>query len=192
MRKIFKKKQLYLTSCMIIFFLVVFIVVGKNTKEMLGYNKRDVLKSIEIVENEELSTTISTTYDTEDVLLNPGKGMVLNGTKNKKNYNSVVSVGYTRFNWSDIEPQEGKYNWQLIDNAINNFAADGKKFAFGVKCAATSVNSQYVTPKWVFDAGAKGTTKEVEFWLTGEKTIQTIPDWGDSIFLEKLNNSHNF
>lgn len=42
---------------------------------------------------------------------------------------------------------------------------------------------EYVTPKWVFDAGAKYHVYESS---DGEKHV--IPEWTDGIFLEKLNN----
>jgi hypothetical protein len=107
-------------------------------------------------------------------------------------YASLVSTGYGRFDWTDIEPREGEYNWALIDYNINLFASRGKKFAFGVMCANTSRPSyasdggKYVTPAWVFNAGAKGRDTMTQNWETGVKSLQVIPIWSDSVFNTKL------
>jgi len=47
----------------------------------------------------------------------------------------------------------------------------------------TSDDIKYITPKWVFDAGAQGEEKKIE----GLNTTQVIPVWTDQIFLSKLN-----
>jgi hypothetical protein len=79
------------------------------------------------------------------MLLNPGKGWVqYYGTdKYTKDY---ISVGYTRWAWSALEPQEGQFNWQEIDGFIDQFKQHGKKTAFGVMSVSTGLG-QYVTPK---------------------------------------------
>ena len=86
------------------------------------------------------------------MLLNPGKGWVqYYGTdKYTKDY---ISVGYTRWPWSVLEPEEGRFNWKAIDDFIRMFKEYGKKTAFGVMSVSTGLG-QFVTPKWVFDAGA--------------------------------------
>lgn len=122
------------------------------------------------------------TYDTGDALLNPGKGFVLRGASNQK-YDDIVNIGYKRFYWKDIEPEEGVYDWTDIDRRIEDYAKRGKKFVFGVLCASSSVNNVYVTPKWVFDAGAKYYPAKVS-----DKLTQFIPVWTDPIFIEKINN----
>ncbi len=125
--------------------------------------------------------------NTDDVLINPGKGFVFLGYLDESEYDadfrSVVSIGYTRFNWAKIEPEEGHYDWDHIDDWINTFKRQDKQFAFGVMCANTSSSKAYVTPEWVYDAGAEGK------WITAENgEPQKIPNWTDPIFLEKLDN----
>lgn len=36
-------------------------------------------------------------------------------------YNDIISIGYTRIDWCDIEPEEGKYNWDIIDQKIDRY-----------------------------------------------------------------------
>ena len=87
------------------------------------------------------------------MLLNPGKGWVqYYGTD--KYTRDYISVGYTRWAWSAIEPKEGRYHWKAVDDFIRQFRQYGKKAAFGVMNVSTGIGQQYVTPKWVFDAGA--------------------------------------
>jgi len=126
--------------------------------------------------------------DVDDVLLNPGKGWVdYTDAFWRGTYNDVINLGYLRFDWSFIEPEKGQYNWQAIDRYINEYSAIGKKFAFGVMNANVSSLESYVTPKWVFDSGAKFVVTQTTSWKDGSKITQYIPDWKDEIFLSNLN-----
>ena len=94
-----------------------------------------------------------------------------------------ASVAYSRWNWIDIEPTEGIYNWDKIDSFINYYAGLGMKVAFGIMADNTCSSGQYITPKWVFDAGAASTTG----WVgdcNGGRT-RTTPVWNDPVFLAK-------
>ena len=87
------------------------------------------------------------------MLVNPGKGWVqyYGPDKYTKDY---ISVGYTRMAWSAIEPKPGQFNWKEIDDFMRAFKRYDKKSAFGVMNVSTGIGQQYITPKWVFDAGA--------------------------------------
>lgn len=139
-------------------------------------------------------STLLTVYPTEstDLLINPGKGFVQYWDFDAT-YADQVSTGYSRYDWSDIEPSAGVFNWSLIDSEIQKFKAAGKKFAFGIMCANTarSMNTpdkgKYVTPKWVFQGGAKSRTIQTTYWETNQLFTQVIPIWTDPVFLSKLN-----
>ncbi len=86
---------------------------------------------------------------------------------------------YMRLAWAYLEPSEGQFNWELIDKVIARF--EGKyRFAFRVTCKETDDTLPYATPKWVVDAGAKGNMVNGYF----------EPEYGDPVFLEKLENFH--
>lgn len=127
-----------------------------------------------------------------DLLLNPGKGFV-KYYDYEAPYADKFSTLYIRYDWNDIQPKQNQYNWGAIDWEISQCIAQGKKFAFGIMCANTnrSINTpdkgKYVTPKWVFDAGAAKRTVNTTYWETGQTIKQVIPVWTDSIFLNKLN-----
>lgn len=93
----------------------------------------------------------------------------------------MMDHSYLRLAWGYLEPEEGKYNWEIIDRIIDPWVAAGKRVSFRISCKETSPQLDgYATPKWVFDAGAKGQM------INGCME----PDYGDPIFLEKLENFH--
>ena len=69
-----------------------------------------------------------------DVLNNPGIGFT---TFNRFNSNHThdypkSTIAYFRPYWSQMEPEEGKYNWQLIDKALQKSAEQGQTLMFRV------------------------------------------------------------
>ncbi|RJP29293.1 MAG: DUF4832 domain-containing protein [Candidatus Omnitrophota bacterium] len=96
---------------------------------------------------------------------------------------------YIRLAWAYLEPQEGQFDWDIIDAIINKWVEHGLGIAFRISCKETStdrIEQQFATPKWVMKAGAKG-----DFYRRGEKTGTDgpwEPVFDDPIFLEKLEN----
>lgn len=132
--------------------------------------------------------TLSLSDSDEEIYTNPGKGFLrysISGTQSE-DVLKYTSAGYARFSWAEIEPTEGAYNWQPIDDAIAYWQAQGKGFAFGVINANTASYTQYITPKWVFDAGAQYTQTTLS-----NGSIQYTPVWNDSLFIQKVTNFVN-
>lgn len=100
---------------------------------------------------------------------------------------AIGSIGYSRFNWSEIEPQENVYKWELIDDCFASWANAGRQFSFGVMCANTH-GPEYVTPKWVFDAGARYVSMELtpNSPYGGTPGKKVAPVFDDPVFLKKL------
>lgn len=123
-----------------------------------------------------------------EILLNPGKGWVVYGLPDNQSAATMAlaTTGYMRFYWTDIEPDEGNYNWQAIDDYMNAWKAVGKKFAFGIMNMDTYSDSRYVTPRWVFDAGADYWTYNVTDSSQGTPGPKIIPIWSDSVFKSKV------
>ncbi len=120
--------------------------------------------------------------DTDEVLLNPGKGFVDYGTMIYNGAEDYVSIGYHRFNWVKIEPTEGDYHFDEIEHKIESYAKRNKKFAFGVMCVNTSADLEYVTPQYVFEKGAKSYDAKLESGI-----YQKVPSWTDPVYLECVN-----
>lgn len=130
--------------------------------------------------------------DNAKALVNPDMGWTLHYYSNSlTNYGSKLdpsdtlddfpglSTIYLRIAWSFIEIEEGKCNWEVIDTPAQRWIDKGKKIAFRI--TAYEGSPRYATPEWVRKAGAKGTENP-----SGRGAWQ--PDFGDPIFLEKLEN----
>jgi hypothetical protein len=100
---------------------------------------------------------------TDDVLLNPGMGLfIMPGLAVKHDYERdwympIVSVAYFRLDWSMLEPVEGKYRFdEVLGPAMQYWVGRGKRVALRVISSNMHSRQEYVTPKWVFDAGVPG------------------------------------
>ncbi len=134
--------------------------------------------------------------DNDAALDNPGMGWVFHFYDNHvKNYGSQLApsdtvddfpgltVVYLRLPWSLVEPEEGRFNWSVVDTPAQRWIARGKQVAFRFTCCESFM--RYATPEWVAKAGAKGhnfkpgkgATDDGPFWE---------PDYDDPVFLEKL------
>jgi hypothetical protein len=141
-------------------------------------------------------TTIVHPQDTGTALVNPGMGWVLHHYDNSPfNYGGRlepsdtvddfpgVTVIYLRIAWSYLEPQEGRFNWSVLDTPAQRWLDKGKQIALRITTSEGS--PQYATPEWVRQAGAKG------YFFTGGKGVDPNgrawePDYDDPVFLDKL------
>ena len=64
-----------------------------------------------------------------------------------------VSVVYMRLPWVFIEPEEGKFNFGVLDTPAQRFIDKGKQIAIRITCTEHWI--PWATPKWVKDKGAK-------------------------------------
>ncbi len=134
--------------------------------------------------------------DTGQALVNPGMGWTMHFYSNvPNNYGSKLSpadtlddfpglsVVYLRIPWAYVEPQEGEYNWAILDTPAQRWIAKGKRIALRLTCSENWM--RFATPKWVKDAGAKGT-----FYTYGKGPDTEGEAWDpyfdDPVFLEKL------
>lgn len=141
------------------------------------------------------STTVSP-KDTGKALVNPSMGWTMHFYSNvPANYGSKldpsdtlndfpgVSTVYLRLPWAYLEPDEGRYNWAILDTPAQRWIAKGKKVALRLTCSENWMT--YATPEWVKNAGAKGT-----FYKYGKGRVKEGGSWDpffdDSIFIEKL------
>jgi autotransporter-associated beta strand protein len=119
------------------------------------------------------------------LLINPGKGFVEYWGPTSAYTNDVIGVGYNRCGWSTLEPTEGVYNWDWVDNLIAAYAAYGRKFAFGV------INTDPgCTPDWVFQPGTNATTGTVYPVGAASKVISdgyAVPvTWDEPVYLARM------
>lgn len=131
---------------------------------------------------------------TTGLLLNPGKGWSVSGLpeKNPKEVSELAGMGVQRLDWSRLEPKEGQFDWSPLENFLAGWGKAGKVCNIGVMCANTHSRAPegYVTPKWVFDAGAK----KIEMVLDPKRSTagtagkKVAPVFDDPVFLAKYAN----
>ncbi|MFZ5832218.1 MAG: DUF4832 domain-containing protein [Planctomycetota bacterium] len=96
---------------------------------------------------------------------------------------------YMRLAWAYLEPQEGRFDWEVIEPLIAKWTGHGLGIAFRISCRETSadrIEQQFATPRWVMEAGAQG-----GHWLKGKEVGPDgpwEPVYDDAVFLEKLEN----
>ena len=144
--------------------------------------------------------TVVRPKDTGAALINPGMGWMFHHYDNDLRHYTVdlessdtvpefpgVSSVYMRLDWSDLEPEEGKFNWPLVDTPMQKWVEAGKTVAFRFCTSEAEEAEPYATPRWVEKSGAKG------YHLIGEGKITPDgpmwePDFDDPVFLQKLDN----
>ena len=137
-------------------------------------------------------------HDTGGALVNPGMGLVhyhysnrlwAYGMYSKPGDTDPLpgtSVVYLRVLWSDVEPREGEFHWDIFDSVAQNWIKAGKQIAFRIICCNQTENA---TPDWVREAGCKG------IWFKPIYSADAVPGadrweptYDDPVFLEKLSN----
>lgn len=126
--------------------------------------------------------------EVDSLFANPGQGWMSQQRSPSSEPRFPCSVVYLRFNWGDAEPEEGRFNWKLIDDVIAAWQPRGAAVALRVMTCNAHSRDYYTSPKWLFDAGCKGH----EFLVGGDdptsggRRIPRIePDYADPIYLEK-------
>lgn len=134
--------------------------------------------------------------DTGLALVNPGMGWTMHFYSNvPTNYGAQLSPAdtlddfpglstvYLRLPWALIEPEEGKYNWAILDTPAQRWIAKGKRIALRLTCSENWM--KYAVPEWVKNAGAKGTFYEFNKGRVDQSDTWD-PFFDDPVFLKKL------
>ena len=132
--------------------------------------------------------------DNGEALLNPGMGWVLHyydnslsvyGTREEPSDTLQdfpgLGVVYFRLAWNYLEPEQGKFNWSIVDGPAQRFIDRGLQVAFRFTCYEGHGQQHNATPAWVRADGAKGimvTERDGrDYWQ---------PRYDDPIFLKHL------
>ncbi len=94
-----------------------------------------------------------------------------------------LSCAYLRVPWSFLEPEEGRFNWSLLDTPAQRWIDKGKQIA--LRISSTESWMRWATPEWVHDAGAKGYNFTVGKGVDPNGPYWE-PDYKDPVFLDKL------
>jgi hypothetical protein len=136
--------------------------------------------------------------DTGVALINPGMGWVFHHYDNDLVHYGTdlapsdtieefpgATVVYLRLAWSYLEPEEGKFDWSVVDTPAQRWISRGKQIAFRFSCSESSRDQAYATPRWVEKAGAKGYRFQPGKGIAADGYAWE-PDFDDPVFLEKL------
>jgi hypothetical protein len=113
----------------------------------------------------------------DSTLVNPGRGFATTHMFNsglKGILHPQSTVVQFRWYWDEIEPEEGRIDFAMIDSVLSKAHENGQKLNFRVMCQ----NGVMRVPQWVRKAGARG-----EPYKDDRKNWQ--PHYGDPVFLEK-------
>ncbi len=120
---------------------------------------------------------------TDAILVNPGMGFetfhCFNGDERlagARNY-PECSIAYFRFYWDRLEPEEGKYDFELIDSLLERARQSGQDLALRFM-PTSSANLNKGTPRWYMDKykGYRYTKRGRKGWA---------PDHNDPVFLAR-------
>ena len=126
--------------------------------------------------------------EVDTLFANPGQGWMSQQRNPNGETRFPCSVVYIRFDWADVEPQEGQFNWKFIDDVISAWKPRGATVAMRVMTANAHSGGYYSSPKWLFDAGCKGFEYNAGGGdpTSGGRAIPRIePDYADPIYLAK-------
>ena len=135
-----------------------------------------------------LAASTAVFVESDARLLNPGMGWVVYGDARTFDEETLdyASVGYRRFEWHHLQPAEEQFNWKPIEDFLAAWHAKGKQAAFGVMAANSHSQLPFVTPRWVFEAGAEYRTAQIAEDTHGRQGEKVVPNFGHPVYLEKL------
>lgn len=124
-------------------------------------------------------------------LVNPNMGWTMHFYSNLyENYGSFLEPSdtledfpglngaYLRLPWIFLEPEEGRYQWEVLDTPAQRWIDRGMQVS--LRITAMENWTPQATPQWVFDAGARS------YRIDNGRMIE--PDYDDPVFLEKVEN----
>ena len=126
--------------------------------------------------------------EVDTLFANPGQGWMSQARRPQPSTRFPCSVVYIRFNWVDVEPEQGKYNWRVIDDVIGAWKPHGATVGFRVMTCNAHSAGYYASPKWLFDSGCKGFEYERggdDPTSGGKRILRIEPDYSDPIYLAR-------
>lgn len=124
-------------------------------------------------------------HEVNTLFANPGQGWIVEPYRQPRLPNSVV---YVRFEWRQVEPKDGEFNWTLIDRAIAKAKQHGATIAMRVMTANAHSVGPYTSPEWLFQEGCKkyAYKNDGKDAAQGGKPMKRFePNYSDPIYLAK-------
>ncbi len=129
--------------------------------------------------------------------LNPGKGWTegfpieyqeFKGSLENKDY-PMTSIAYFRVYWRFLEPEKGKYRWDMIDKALETARSRNQTLMLRVACYGT--NKREDVPDWYREMVGEKNDYGHGFWLVDPEDPRYVEHFGGLIReLGKRYNGH--
>lgn len=88
-----------------------------------------------------------------------------------------TGIDYNRFYWSDLEPEEGRYNFEMLDKIISDNGSKTPRKTVGLRfMTADGPYSGSKIPQWLINKGIAGQ------WQNGT----FVPDLDDPVYLKYM------
>lgn len=161
-------KREFITKVLFVSALALLPVCATYCQKEVGTDSRSVNKGVVKIQF----------HETNLIFSNPGQGWMSSRFPS--------SIKYLRFGWADFEPEHGRYDWSIIDNAIASAKQKGSKIAIRIMTCSPHSRGYYTSPKWLFDEGCKS----YEYLVGGDdptsggvRIPRIEPDYSDPLYL---------
>jgi hypothetical protein len=95
--------------------------------------------------------------------------------------------GYQRWNWAQLEPTHGNYNWKLIDDELAAASARGGRFGMRVMALCQGcADHAYQGAQSSIPDDLAAVVNPLIGAAPGESTTYVIPDWNSEAYLTRL------
>lgn len=92
-----------------------------------------------------------------------------------------ASLVYMNLLWSELEPEEGIYNWDYIEQTYNleRWRSEGKNLVLRFVCDIPTKQEHMDIPQWLYDKTGDGEFYDIEYGKG------YCPDYNNEVFIEE-------
>jgi hypothetical protein len=130
------------------------------------------------------NVALVTPAESDAILVNPGMGFTTHSSVDGEvpGY-PQSSIAYYRWYWDELEPEEGKFKWAMVDSVLSEVRSRGQRLAIRIMPA----NGRPRIPDWYRKTGASGYEFIAESTqLAGKDNRSWMPDHEDPLFAEYM------
>ena len=138
-------------------------MVNKNMGKGILFLILTVLILIIVYNKIIIQTSIYTDENEQEILYNPLIGYAVSADyPDAVGENTLVYIGMT---WSDIEPQEGVYDFTTLinENQAQEYASQGKHAVFRLLCDVPWQEEHMDIPQWLYEKTRDGTFYDTSY-----------------------------
>jgi hypothetical protein len=128
--------------------------------------------------------TVVAPTESDALLVNPGMGFTTQSSLDGDVPGYPKStIAYYRWYWDELEPEEGKFNWVMVDSVLAAAKTHGQRLATRIMPA----NGRPRIPGWYRNSGAKGWDFVAESTQNAGRTDPSwMPDHEDPLFAKYM------